>query len=68
MMMRVVFWVALSGPTRNLSICEQRDSCPTSGRSFKTSRALVENIDIDTMLEGKGWEDHLEIVAGLEVS
>ena len=37
MMMRVVVWVALSGLTRSFSICEQSDSCPTSGHSFKTS-------------------------------
>ena len=37
MMMRVVVWVALSGPTRSSSSCEQRDSCPVFGHSFKTS-------------------------------
>ena len=37
MMMRVMIWVALRGPTRSFSICEQRDSCPTFGRPFKTS-------------------------------
>ena len=37
MMTRAVVWVNVSGPTRSFSICEQRDSCPTSGYSFKTS-------------------------------
>ena len=37
MMMRVVVWVALRGPTRSFSICEHRDSWPTFGRSFRTS-------------------------------
>ena len=37
MMMRVVRPVVLSGPTMSFSICEQRDSWPTSGRSFKIS-------------------------------
>ena len=39
--MRVGMVVALSGPTRSFSICEQRDSCPTSGYSFKTWRRTV---------------------------
>ena len=39
MMMRVGMAVTLSGPTRSFSICEQRDSCPTSGCPFKTRRS-----------------------------
>ena len=38
-MMRVGMAVALSGPTRSFSICEQSDSCPTSGHSFRTWRS-----------------------------
>ena len=33
---RVGMLAALSGPTMSFSICEQSDSCPTSGRVFKT--------------------------------
>ena len=34
--MRVGMLAAVSGPTMSFSICEQSDSCPTSGRVFRT--------------------------------
>jgi hypothetical protein len=53
---------SLSGPTRSFSICEERDSRPTSGSVFKSFEQLLSEPWISVgELESEGRDDVLKV-------